>query len=166
MGKTEITVAKWHELASAEQRKGVTIPVSFCVNGWSMEPFIRYQRDEVTIHPVTQPLRRGDIVLFAAKRLGGDYVLHQIQKIENGIVTTLGSNCLYPDMPIPLEKVLGIAREVRRGKRMISTDSWYWRAAAVLWVRLYPVRLPLLRMSHFAARCRNWLLRWLKTAKV
>lgn len=165
MDKTEITVAKWHDLALDEVKKGHIIPVSFRVNGWSMEPFIRYQRDDVTIHPVTRPLSPGDVVLFEAKRIGGDYVLHGIWKIENGIITTLGYNCLYPDAPMPEGKILGIATEVRRGQRIIPMDGWRWKMLSKLWMWLFPVRKCLMIFRQFIRRGCRWLARRLKKSK-
>jgi Peptidase S24-like. len=162
MEKADITVARWHELAKEALKSGDILPVSFRVNGRSMEPFIRYRRDDVTVRPVTAPLKEGDIVLFEGKRIGGNYVLHQIVKIENGIVTTFGSNCINTDAPMTEDKILGVASEVRRGSHVYQTDDWLWKAATKTWMRVFPVRKPFMLASQYVWRARGWVSRRIK----
>ena len=138
-GEQDISVAKWHKLATEELKNGKIIHAKFRVNGKSMEPFIRYQRDEVTLEPATMPLHRGDIVLFEAKRLSGNYVLHRVIKTTNGVITTCGIDC-PPDPPIPEAAVIGTVAAVRRGNYVIKTNSPLWRAAITFWVWIHPFR--------------------------
>ena len=50
--------------------------VKFSPKGVSMLPFIREGKDSVVISPVTEGLKKYDVVLY--KRDSGQYVLHRI----------------------------------------------------------------------------------------
>lgn len=56
--------------------------VTFKVTGGSMVPFLVGLRDLAVVSPVTEPLKKGDIVFY--QRSNGDYVMHRICKIKNG----------------------------------------------------------------------------------
>ena len=87
-----LSVDEWHEIAL----EGTKIPVTLKLNGESMRPLIRKQRDSVTVIPVYRKLKKGDIVLF--KRFDSAYVVHRVNKIDGQSVTTVGDNCTEFDV--------------------------------------------------------------------
>ena len=63
-----LSIVQWCALA----RQGVVLPMRIPLDGDSMRPLIRRNRDRVTIVPLARPLRRGDAALVdprCAKRL-------------------------------------------------------------------------------------------------
>lgn len=123
MEKTEnaqrvLSVAEWHRLC----QEGAELHVRIPVNGISMQPLIRKNRDIVTILPLRKPPKRGDIVLF--QRQGRQvYVLHRLWRAENGRVMTWGDNCPFPDGWMDQGQVWGIAAALQRGKHSLRLDT-------------------------------------------
>ena len=96
-----IPMEQWCALA----RENVAPPVTICLEGESMRPLIRKGRDPVTIVPVRGELKKGDVVLFT---LGdGRYVVHRVWRLREGLVRTLGDNCVNPEPWFPRTQVLG-----------------------------------------------------------
>lgn len=134
-----IAVDQWLELNESCNNSG--FPVTFRVKGRSMLPIIRPDRDTVTVHPVSEPLKIGDIVLFQNRDI---YCLHRIIKIEGNGVQTQGDGNQYPDNWINNDQILGKATLVKRGLFTIKFDSFIARKWSGLWVSLLPVRSQLL----------------------
>ena len=131
-----LSVKQWRALALS----GQAVPVRIRVNGSSMHPLIRGWRDYVTIVPIDRPPRAGDIVLFPGKRLGVDYVLHRVWKVEGQYMLTLGDGCLHPDAWMDIHDAWGRVMRIERGRLVIDPDRPLWRATALLWMSLYPIR--------------------------
>lgn len=126
-GQRVLSVAEWHRLCQAGAELQVRIPV----NGASMQPLIRKNRDIVTILPLREPPKRGDIVLF--QRPGRQvYVLHRLWRTEKGRVMTWGDNCPYPDGWMDQGQVWGIAAALHRGKWDGRLDTAAARSAGLL----------------------------------
>lgn len=134
-----LTIEQWVQLRKTE--KSFNVPVWFKVTGNSMFPFIRAFMDDVMIIPFSADgYKVGDIVLFPAKRQGGDYCLHRIWKMEGEQVQTLGDGCKYPDDWIPKEKILGKAVIIQRGKIKIDCESPKWVKRFRRWNFFWRVR--------------------------
>lgn len=117
-----MSVKQWHQLCS----EGAELQVRIPVNGVSMQPLIRKNRDIVTLLPLRRVPERGDIVLF--KRPGQRvYVLHRLWRVEEGRVMTWGDNCPRPDGWMDRARVLGVAAAVERGKRTLRLDTAFAR---------------------------------------
>lgn len=134
-----LSIPEWHRLA----QNGTSVPVRIPLMGYSMFPLVRYNRDLVTIIPIEEPLRIGDIVLFSNRRRN-TYVMHRIWDINDSGILTWGDNCSHPDGWIPREDILGKAVLIERGKRKIVPDPekgmrWarFWHKAGKVY-RLYP----------------------------
>ena len=112
--KKTISIPEWHHMAM----KGDAPPVRIMLNGNSMFPLVRWNRDHVTIDPVENEIMLGDIVLFNEPGTGR-YVVHRIWEIKDNRVLTWGDHCSDPDSWIPLSSVWGIVSLVERGKRRI-----------------------------------------------
>lgn len=118
-GAGSLSVEQWHEIAE----QGADIPVRITVNGVSMLPLIRRDRDYVTVVPLKRKPVVGDIVLFTND--GARYVLHRVWAVDDGRTMTWGDNCVNPDGWIPSENVLGLAVKLERDDEtiMLDTDS-------------------------------------------
>ena len=121
------------------EKRTVTIPA----RGTSMIPFIEEGRDRVELSGTDlHGLKRGDIVLA---RTDKGLVLHRIvKKEEGGNFILMGDGNLHTTERCSEEDILGKAvRICREGKRRDCqgrpeiVKSW-------LWMRLRPVRRPLL----------------------
>ena len=116
--KHSLSVSEWHRLSL----EGTMLPVRTLIGGYSMEPLIRYNRDYVTIIPLSESLAVGDIVLFSdpyQKR----YVLHRVWTLENERVLTWGDNCDSPDAWMTVNDIWGKVILIERGKHKITPDA-------------------------------------------
>ncbi|MEA4965235.1 MAG: S24/S26 family peptidase [Oscillospiraceae bacterium] len=142
-----ISVEKWIGISAELIKDECSLPVQFKVNGVSMLPFIRSNRDTVTVIPLFREPRVGDVVLFRAKRLGGDYVLHRVYQVDGGKIRTLGDGCLTPDEWLSRDAFVGIAVSIQRGKKKIDCTSKKWKTISAFWLKLLPIRKFLLRFA-------------------
>ena len=113
-----LSVSEWHKLSL----EGTMLPVRTLIGGYSMEPLIRYNRDYVTVIPLSESLAEGDIVLFSdpyQKR----YVLHRVWTLENERVLTWGDNCDRPDAWMTVNDIWGKVILIERGKHKITPDA-------------------------------------------
>lgn len=145
--KRSLSIEQWHQLGL----RGDRIPVTITLAGDSMRPLIRRGRDRVTILPVSHKLRIGDIVLFRRDR--EMYVVHRIWKIRDGMVQTLGDNCMTPDSWMPLESVWGQIVRLERFGRSWRMDTCLARAWGNVWMALFPLRVLYKKCRRAAGRC-------------
>ena len=129
-----LPIGQWHALGM----EGSMIPVTICLEGDSMRPLVRRGRDKVTILPLARPLIKGDIVLFRGRP--ERYVVHRVYRLNNGMVRTLGDNCMYPDPWMPLENVWGLVVKMERSGRIYRLDTPASRAFGRIWMLTHPIR--------------------------
>ncbi len=149
----KISVEQWHELAL----EGISSAVTLRLDGESMRPLIRKQRDSVTVFPVSRPIKKGDIVLFI--RHDGTYVIHRAYKIKGEAVITLGDNCVEFDAPIPVSSVWGLAVRLERNGKRINLDSALSRAYGIMGMYTRPARFALRELLRFGARIKKGIRR-------
>ena len=137
---------------------GEAPPVRIMLNGGSMHPLIRWNRDYVTVVPLQNEPVAGDIVLFS-DGIPERYVVHRVWKVKDGKVLTWGDNCTAPDGWIPLEAVWGKIGLIERGKRTIHPEP----KKGLRWVRCWRVVRPGYR---FYQRIRQGIARRIKKRKV
>lgn len=123
----------WREIT----KEGMNIPVRIQVNGASMQPLIRKQRDYVTIQPMSRLPRCGDIVLFADDY--GRYVVHRVKKEGKEFVITQGDFCRTQDPKVRCDQILGLATKVERGNMVLSLDSVKARSFGRFWMAIQPI---------------------------
>ena len=109
-----ISIPEWHQLAE----KGAAPPVRIQLNGGSMSPLIRWNRDYVTIIPLEEKPAVGDIVLFY-EPCTDRYIVHRVWRVQNERILTWGDNCPKPDVWQTRETVWGKITRIERGKRTI-----------------------------------------------
>ena len=118
--------------------EGIDIPIQITLNGHSMEPFIKYQKDTVTIIPINKNIKCGDIVLF--QRNDGQYVVHRVFKIKESKVQTLGDGCLSPDAWIYRSNIVGKIIKIKKNKITVNTDTSLSRCFGIVWMKLLFIR--------------------------
>lgn len=128
-----LSIEEWVSLA----KKNIFVPIKTTLHGESMEPFIRNDKDVVTILPIqslNRELKIGDIVLF--KRADELYVVHRVYKIfkDEHRLQTWGDNCRNPDASIPEARVLGIVISFERGKKIIHLESKKYQSYGIKWL--------------------------------
>lgn len=134
MKTVTLSIEEW----SRRAKQGEKIPAEITLAGTSMQPLIRKGRDVITILPPEEPFKVGDIVLF--QRPDGVYVVHRIWRIEGDQIITLGDNCENPDPPLKETQILGKVVRIRRGRRVIETDSAGQQRYGRVWMKLLPIR--------------------------
>lgn len=141
-----IPMEQWCALA----RENVAPPVTICLEGESMRPLIRKGRDPVTIVPVRGEMKKGDVVLFT---LGdGRYVVHRVWRLREGLVRTLGDNCVNPEPWFPRTQVLGQVVRFSRNGHAFRLDTPAARAFGRVWMALFPIRRGYKRTRALAGR--------------
>ncbi len=112
-----ISIPEWHQLAE----KGTTLPVRIQLNGESMFPLVRKNRDYITVVPLKEKPVAGDAVLFYEPRTDR-YIVHRVWDVRDERILTWGDNCPKPDGWQPREVVWGKITRIERGKRTISPN--------------------------------------------
>ena len=141
-----IPMEQWCALA----RENAAPPVTIYLEGESMRPLIRKGRDPVTIVPVRGELKKGDVVLFT---LGdGRYVVHRVWRLREGLVRTLGDNCVNPEPWFPRAQVLGQVVRFSRNGHAFRLDTPAARAFGRVWMALFPIRRGYKRTRALAGR--------------
>lgn len=139
-------VEQWRALA----RAGTRLPVRLTLDGVSMQPLIRKNRDVVIMLPLERPVKRGDIVLF--RRGDGRYAAHRVMRAFSGGVQTIGDACRQPDPWMRADEVLGLAVCLRRGRLTLRLDSAFCRAFGRAWMAVRPFRQAAAQMGTLARK--------------
>lgn len=134
---TELYMEKARLLLQAGDR--VPLPVQ----GNSMAPFLVSGRDLVWLEKPGRPPRVGDILLY--RRESGRYILHRVCAVREGTLTMIGDAHSIREPGIRPEQLLGRAVCVRRKGRLLEPGDLLWEFFAKIWIRMIPVRRPVLR---------------------
>ncbi len=118
--------------------------VSLRISGNSMSPFLSHGRDYIYFTKPDRELKRGDMVFY--RRENGQYVMHRIRKKRKDGYYIVGDAQTDIEGPVRREQIFAlIVRVKRKGKFMGPGDFW-WEFFEHIWIRLIPVRRPLVRM--------------------
>ena len=121
--------------------------VELTVTGCSMLPLLLDRRSTVRLRR-KEHYALGDIVLF--RRNNGDYVLHRVCRIHDGLYDILGDNVPAPDCDIhPEQMIAAVCAYSRKG-------DGHWHSGD----RVYRCFLPLIRRAVSFAR---WVSRKLRS---
>ena len=115
--------------------------IRLTVTGMSMYPLMRNRLDSVLLKKVEQ-LKKYDIVLYT--REDNSYVLHRIVNIKEDTVDIIGDGEGEIEKDVKKEKIIAVAQEIKRGKRIIKPDSAIYKLYCRVWTRLIPVRVKML----------------------
>lgn len=131
-------------LALLEELSANNETVGVPVSGFSMNPFLANERDQVFFQYPDRPLKRGDIVFF--KRNNGQYVLHRIWKAAPEGYYIVGDAQTQIEGPIDGDQVFGLVTQVRRKGKLIGPRNFWWQFFAKVWIRMVPVRPAVMRL--------------------
>lgn len=116
--------------------------VPLVISGNSMSPFLIHGRDTVYLSKVTQPLKKGDMILY--RRNNGGYVLHRIYQVEGDSYALVGDAQTMIERGIRRDQVLAIVTAVRRKEKLLRSGSFWWEFFEKIWIRMVPLR-PIFR---------------------
>lgn len=125
--------------------------VPLVISGNSMAPFLVHGRDIVYLSKVTQPLKRGDMILY--QRGSGVYVLHRIYRERNGSYDLVGDGQVGLEPGIRREQVFAIVKAVRRNGELLRKGSLCWEFFEHTWLTLLPFRFAI---SGLYCRIKAW----------
>ena len=132
-----LSITDWHRMAA----EGTAPPVRILLNGGSMYPLVRFNKDYVTIVQSQGMPEIGDIVLYSEN--GNEkYVVHRVWNVCEGKVLTWGDNCPRPDGWSEADAIWGKVVLIERGKRKIRPNpkkgiKWakFWHHAGKVYRR-------------------------------
>lgn len=111
-------------------------------SGVSMFPMLRNRRDTVIIHPVSEHLKKYDVLLY---RRGDDYVLHRVVKVLEDGYLIRGDNCLNNEFVLD-NQIIGILVSFYRGERLVKIDDIRYVSYYKFWCFIYPLRAVLMKL--------------------
>ena len=112
--------------------------VVYRVEGVSMRPMLRQDRDVVVIRKPSGRLQKFDVALY--RRQTGNYVLHRVVGVSEDGYVIRGDNCFRDETDITDNEIVGILTQFQRRGKEIRVDSLAYRLYARLWVGIYPLR--------------------------
>ncbi|MGE5653941.1 MAG: S24/S26 family peptidase [Bacillota bacterium] len=116
--------------------------VTLTVTGSSMFPLLRHRIDSVVMAKAPSGrLRRYDIALY--RRKDGTYILHRIVAVEGDCYLAIGDGQWQGEMVGP-DQIIGVVRGIWCSGRYLSCNQLLYRAYAVVWTQLMPLRRYLL----------------------
>lgn len=118
--------------------------IPLVISGNSMAPFLRHGRDTVYLSRVTQPLKKGDMILY--RRPNGAYILHRIYAEHDGCYQLVGDGQCGLEPGIRPEQVLAVVTAVRRKGKLLQKGSFLWEFYEHTWLALLPVRPAVFRL--------------------
>lgn len=116
--------------------------VPLVISGSSMTPFLVHGRDTVFLSKVSQPLKKGDMILY--QRRNGHYILHRICQVHPECYDLVGDAQTDIEPGIRPEQVLAVVRTVRRKGKLLKKGDFWWDFFADFWLRIIPLR-PVIR---------------------
>ena len=122
------------------------------VVGSSMMPMLYQYRDSVVLEKVTRPLKKGDIILY--QRENSRYVLHRIIRREKTHYICCGDNQYMREKVLPAQ-VLAVVTGFYRMGRERSLSAVTYRLYTFVWVYLFFLRIPYLKLRRCLARLRK-----------
>ncbi len=120
-----------------------TEQVPLVISGSSMYPFLHHRRDTVYLSKVTEPLKRGDMILY--RRPTGRYVLHRIVRVGEKDYDLLGDRQTAIEPGVPKDRVLAIVTAVHRKGKLLKPGSFLWDFYETCWIRMIRLRPWLIR---------------------
>ena len=133
--------------------------LKFVVSGNSMYPFIRHERDIVTLAAATlDEVKVMDIVL-AYRANDGKYFLHRLVKKTADTFYMVGDAFTAFEGPIPASALIGVVTEVYRVNRRNGSEKLmsgpFYRLLIRLWRIVRPLRPAIIKLYFTIRRGRH-----------
>jgi len=123
------------------------------LNGSSMYPMVRHQKDPVLIVPADKPLKRYDVAVYERP---GRYVVHRVLRCRQGYYIIRGDNCVAKEH-VPADDIAGVVSGFWRNGRYIPVTNPWYKAYSRVWVIIN----PLVKLHHFIRKCVRFVLKHL-----
>lgn len=119
--------------------------------GTSMQPLLHQGETRVVLEPLSGQPQKGDVLLY--RRPTGEYVLHRVVRVTNGVCYLRGDHCYEPPEPVEPGQLLGVAQAViRRDGSSFPATAPLYRFYVTGWLGSYPLRWVLNFMRHPRSR--------------
>lgn len=118
--------------------------VPLVISGSSMVPFLVHGRDTVYLSGITQPPKKGDMILY--RRSSGRYVLHRICKERGETYDLVGDGQAEIETGICPGQIIAVVKAVRRKGKLLRKGSFLWEFFEHIWLVLRPLRPGILRL--------------------
>ena len=129
--------------------------VEIAPHGVSMLPMLRDGRDTVILSRPEGKLKKYDVPLY--RREDGSFVLHRVVKVGESY-TCIGDNQFVYEEGVTDDQIIAVMTSFRRGKRVVSKKSVFYRLYCILWNATRGLR-------HFVKRAKRKLRRMIKRKK-
>lgn len=127
------------------------LDVTFTVTGNSMQPLLQHNRDQVVLTKAEAgELKKGDVPLYI--RRSGQYVLHRIVDVQQGVFTMMGDAQTCQEKGILPDQIVAVAKGFYRKGKYIDCQSSGYRRWVSLWWHLRSLRPRLLRAHQLLKR--------------
>ena len=113
--------------------------------GVSMLPLLRQGKDAVELSPLPEKLKKYDLPVYQYP--SGKVVMHRVVEVREGYYVCLGDNTYHYETVMP-EYCVALVTAIRRGNKVISTDSVRYQLYSRVWVTIYPLRRWLHKTYH------------------
>ncbi len=117
--------------------------------GNSMWPFIRGERDVISVVPVKEPLKKYQVILYEVP--GRGHVLHRILAVREHGYVVRGDNCFYKEY-VSEDQILGVLSKVLKDGKKERKAVPYGTFLVRFWRWLYPLRWLWQKMRNAASK--------------
>lgn len=115
--------------------------------GSSMQPLLQQGKTRVVLVPLSRPLKKGDLPLYV--RPSGEYVLHRVVRVEDGVCYMRGDHCYEPAERVEKAQLLGVVESViREDGSSFPVTALGYRLYAAVWMGSYPLRFVWNALRH------------------
>ena len=118
--------------------------VQLKVTGNSMVPLFVHKRDTVILTPVTDEIKKGDIIFY--RRKNGKCVLHRVKKVTTKGLYFVGDSQTRIEGPLDKSCTLAICKAAVRKGRLITEKNLIWKFFRYICINIVPLRLPIIRL--------------------
>ncbi len=118
--------------------------VRMTVVGNSMFPLFRSKLDSVVLSPITNGVKKRDVVLY--KRSNGQYVLHRIIRHKGDVYSANGDNQYWIESPLIETQFLGKMIGFYRKNQYYTTKTLWYQFYSFIWVFFRPFRGLLIKI--------------------
>ena len=112
--------------------------------GVSMLPMLRQGIDAVELSPLPERLKKYDLPVYQYP--SGKVVMHRVVAVTAEHYVCLGDNT-YSYEYLTHDQMIGLVTAFKRGQKRIEVTDPVYQLYARIWVALYPVRKPLVRLK-------------------
>lgn len=122
------------------------------VTGSSMLPMLREHQDSVTLVPLKEDLKPGDIALYRSEN--GKYILHRLIRKKADQYIFCGDNQVQTEA-VSKEQLLAVVSEYAKKGKSCKLTSLSYRFYRLLWVKLFCLRKYYIALRRKLGRIRR-----------